>query len=61
MTKAEAFDKAWRLAIKSDFSLFDEIVHPEYESLHQGIKEGQQSPAQRWKHTKDLPPTGNHG
>ena len=38
MTKAEAFDKAWRLAIKSDFSLFDEIVHPEYESLNQGIK-----------------------
>ena len=38
MIKAEAFDKAWRLAIKSDFSLFDEIVHPEYESLNQGIK-----------------------
>ena len=31
MTKAEQFDKAWRLAFKAnDFSLVDEIYHPEY-------------------------------
>ena len=29
MTKAEQFDKAWRLAFKEkDFSLGDEIYHP---------------------------------
>ena len=38
MTKAEAFDKAWKLALKGDFSLYDEIVHPDYESLNQGVK-----------------------
>ena len=31
MTKAEEFDKAWRLAFKeNDFSLVDEIYHPDY-------------------------------
>ena len=31
MTKAEQFDKAWRLAFKiNDFSLVDEIYHPDY-------------------------------
>ena len=31
MTKAEAFDKAWRLAFKNDdFSIVDEIYHPDY-------------------------------
>ena len=31
MTKAEQFDKAWRLASKAnDFSLVDEIYHPDY-------------------------------
>ena len=31
MTKAEQFDKAWRLTIKAnDFSLVDEIYHPDY-------------------------------
>ena len=31
MTKAEQFDKAWRLAFKiNDFSLIDEIYHPDY-------------------------------
>ena len=31
MTKAEAFDKAWRLAFKNDdFSLVDQIYHPDY-------------------------------
>ena len=38
MTKAEAFDKAWKLAIKRDFSVYNEIVHPDYESLNQGVK-----------------------
>ena len=38
MAKAEAFDKAWKMAIRNDFSLFDEIVHPEYESVNQGVK-----------------------
>jgi len=37
MTKAEAFDKAWRLGIKGDFSLYDEIVHTDYESINQGV------------------------
>ena len=30
MTKAEIFRKAWKLAGKKDFSLVDEIYHPEY-------------------------------
>ena len=31
MTKAEKFEKAWRLAFKEkDFSLFDEIYHPDF-------------------------------
>ena len=33
MTRAEAFDKAWRLGIKGDFSLVDEIYHPEYKAV----------------------------
>ena len=33
MTRAEAFDKAWRLGIKGDFSLIDEIYHPDYKAL----------------------------
>ena len=38
MTRGEAFDKAWRLGIKGDFSLYDEIVHTDYESINQGVK-----------------------
>ena len=30
MTKAEAFDKAWRIAIDKDFSLVDIIYHEDY-------------------------------
>ena len=31
MTKAEAFEKAWRLAFRNDdFSLVDQIYHPDY-------------------------------
>ena len=33
MTRAEAFDKAWRLGIKGDFSLVDETYHPDYKAL----------------------------
>ena len=33
MTKAEIFRKAWRLAGKKDFSLVDEIYHPEYSAF----------------------------
>ena len=30
MTRAEAFDKAWKLGLKGDFSQVDEIYYPEY-------------------------------
>ena len=30
MTKAEAFHQAWQLGMKADFSIVDEIYHPEY-------------------------------
>ena len=30
MTRAEAFDKAWRLGFKGDFLLFDEIYYPDF-------------------------------
>ena len=33
MTRAEVFDKAWRLGIKGDFSMVDEIYHPDYKAL----------------------------
>ena len=33
MTKAEAYDKAWRLGRKGDFSLVDEIYHQNYKSI----------------------------
>ena len=38
MTKAEAFDTAWKLAIQGDFSVYNEILHPHYESLNEGVK-----------------------
>ena len=37
MTKAEAFDKATRLAMKGDLNLYDEIVHSDYESMNQRV------------------------
>ena len=37
MTKAEAFDKATRLAMKGDLKLYDEIVHSDYESMNQQV------------------------
>ena len=33
MTKAEKFEKAWRLEFKGDFSLVDEMYHKEYKSF----------------------------
>ena len=33
MTKAEIYEKAWVLAQKNDFSLVDEIYHPDYKSF----------------------------
>ena len=33
MTKEEVFDKAWKLGLKGDFSLVDEIYHPKYRSV----------------------------
>ena len=30
MTKAEAYDKAWRLGARGDFSLVDQIYHSDY-------------------------------
>ena len=33
MTKAEAYEKAWRLGYKGDFSLVDHIYHPEYSTF----------------------------
>jgi hypothetical protein len=41
MNKVEAFDKAWRLAFREkDFSLVDEIYHPEYSAFDRiaGVK-----------------------
>ena len=37
MTKAEAFDKATKLAMKGDLALYDEILHPDYESMNQRV------------------------
>ncbi len=33
MTKAETYERAWRLGYKGDFSLVDEIYHPEYSAF----------------------------
>ena len=32
MTRSEAYEEAWRLAIKGDFTLVDEIYHPGYKA-----------------------------
>ena len=34
MTRTEAFDKSWRLGFKGDFSLFDEIYHPDFKGIN---------------------------
>ena len=33
MTRTEAYEKAWRLAMKGDFTLVDEIYHPDYKAI----------------------------
>ena len=33
MTKAETYERAWRLGYKGDFSLVNEIYHPEYSAF----------------------------
>ena len=38
MTKAEALDKAAKLAMKGDLALYDEILHPDYESMNQRVR-----------------------
>ena len=37
MTRGEEFDKSMKLAMKGEFSLHDEIIHQDYESINQGI------------------------
>ena len=37
MNKAEQFDKATKLAMKGDLTLYDEIVHSDYKSLNQRV------------------------
>ena len=37
MTKAEVFDKAWKLGLKGDFSLVDKIYHSKYRAVHKSI------------------------
>ena len=34
MTRAEAFDKVWKLGFKGDFSLFDEIYHLDFNGIN---------------------------
>ena len=33
MTKVEAYERAWNLAMKGEFSLVDQIYHPDYKSF----------------------------
>ena len=33
MTKAEAYEKAWRLGYEGNFSLVDQIYHPQYSAF----------------------------
>ena len=33
MTRTEAYEKPWRLAMKGDFTLVDEIYHPDYKAI----------------------------
>ena len=37
MTKADAFEKATKLAMKGDLTLHEEILHPDYESMNQRV------------------------
>ena len=37
MTKEEVFDKAWKVGLKGDFSLVDEIYHSKYRAVQKNI------------------------
>ena len=37
MNEAQVFDKAWKLGLKGDFSLSDEIYHSKYWAVHKSI------------------------
>ena len=37
MTKAEMFDKAWKLGLKGDFSLVNKIYHRKYKAVHREV------------------------
>ena len=37
MTKAEQFDRAWKLGLKGYFSLVDKIYHSEYRAVHKSL------------------------
>ena len=37
MTKAEMFDKAWKLGLKGNFSLVDKIYHQKYKAVHREV------------------------
>ena len=37
MTKAEAYEKAWILGFKGDYSIVDQIYHPKYRATQKNI------------------------
>ena len=37
MTKAEAYEKAWKLGFRGDFSMVDQIYHPEYSAVQRNL------------------------
>ena len=37
MTKAEMFDKAWKLGLKGNFSQVDKIYHQKYKAVHREV------------------------
>ena len=37
MTKAEAYEKAWTLGFRGDFSMVDQIYHPKYRAIQKNI------------------------
>ena len=38
MIKAEGFDKATKLAMKGDLTFYEEILHPDYESMNHRVR-----------------------
>ena len=37
MTKAEAYEKAWKLGFRGDFSMVDQIYHTEYRAVQRNL------------------------